>query len=262
MSYDEKSKLKVVIPRAKDVREASASKPATPNVPATQPQASVPAVAMTNKQYRERYLAPQTIAGTEIKFSKGGEFVHANNESQKIDKDRQFIVLADQVVAGWIKFNGEGVMPDKVMGLCYSDDFRLPERHELGNLDESEWELGPSGFDKKDPWLKQWHVPLQDVMTSALYTFSTNSKTGHNSISNLLRHYDRLVLRKPDHYPVVRLTVGGFQHKDSRIGWVPTPVFCVIGSVPCDDAAKPPESDDPFSDELPAMMQPKKKHSF
>jgi hypothetical protein len=250
MSYEEKAKLKVVIPRAKEVREASASKAMAP----VTPRASVPAVAETNKQYRERYLAPQSIAGTEIKFSKGGEFVHKNNEAEKIGEDRRFIVLADQTIAGWIKFNGHGVVPDKQMGLYYSDDYRIPERQELGDLDQSRWELGPNGIDKQDPWGKQWMVVLQDEATSELSTFVTNTKTGHTAVSNLLRHYDRLILRKPNHYPVVKLVAGGFQHKDSRIGWVPTPVFCAVGSVPCDGAAKPPV-DDPFNDDLPPNMK-------
>jgi hypothetical protein len=33
----------------------------------------------------------------------------------------------------------------------------------------------------------------------------------------------------PDQYPVVRLKIGGFQHKDDRVGWVKTPVIAVVG---------------------------------
>jgi hypothetical protein len=42
--------------------------------------------------------------------------------------------------------------------------------------------------------------------------------------------------------PVVKLKVGGFNHKDERIGWVPTPVFAVVGRAPRDSAAKPDTS--------------------
>jgi hypothetical protein len=251
-------KPKVVIPRAKEVREASTSKPAVPAstsgtvVPIT-PKASVPATAETNKQYRDRYLAPQTIAGTEVKFTKNGEFVHSNNESQKIHEDQRFIVLADQTLAGWIKWNGKGVAPDKHTGLYYDETYRLPEREELGDLDPAKWELAPNGIDKKDPWEKLWHVVLQDVMTSELFTFVTNSKTGHTAVSNLMRHYNRLRVRKADHYPIVKLVAGGYQHKDSRIGWIVTPSFVAMGSAPCDEAATPP-SDPPFNDELPPNM--------
>jgi hypothetical protein len=41
-------------------------------------------------------------------------------------------------------------------------------------------------------------------------------------VINLLREYDRLQ-KKADQYPVVRLSVGGFEHEDSRIGRVNVP---------------------------------------
>jgi hypothetical protein len=41
---------------------------------------------------------------------------------------------------------------------------------------------------------------------------------------------------------VVRLQAGGFNHSDARIGWVPTPVFVVIGRRSRDSAAKPDTS--------------------
>ena len=46
----------------------------------------------------------------------------------------------------------------------------------------------------------------------------------------------------PDQYPVVRLKIGGFNHRDDRVGWVATPVLAVVGRVPKDSAAKPDSS--------------------
>jgi hypothetical protein len=40
-------------------------------------------------------------------------------------------------------------------------------------------------------------------------------------------------------YPVVRLKPGGFQHKDSRVGWVAVPSFVVVGKASKDTAVKP-----------------------
>ena len=53
-------------------------------------------------------------------------------------------------------------------------------------------------------------------------------------------------------YPVVRLKVGGFNHRDERVGWVEVPVFAVVGRQPKDSAAKPdtsPAGD--MSDQIP-----------
>ena len=66
--------------------------------------------------------------------------------------------------------------------------------------------------------------------------------TGRRAVGNLLRHYDRMQRTHPDELPVVRLKVGGFQHRDERIGWVSTPVFAVVGRAPRDSAAKPDTS--------------------
>ena len=46
----------------------------------------------------------------------------------------------------------------------------------------------------------------------------------------------------PDELPVIRLGKGGFQHRDTRVGFVSTPVFVVVGRAPRDSAAKPDTS--------------------
>jgi hypothetical protein len=70
MPFEPKPKV-AVVPRAKEVREASKEV-------ATVAPRSVPAVAKTNEEYRKRYLeeiAPASIVGDGIKFSKDGDFV-------------------------------------------------------------------------------------------------------------------------------------------------------------------------------------------
>ena len=108
----------------------------------------------------------------------------------------------------------------------------------LGDDDPAEW---PDGLDNQpsDPWLHQQNLVLQQCDTKELFTYSTQSKTGRRAVGNLLRHYNRMRRSVSDDVPVVRLRVGGFQHRDDRIGWVPTPVFAVVGRAPRDEAARP-----------------------
>jgi hypothetical protein len=47
---------------------------------------------------------------------------------------------------------------------------------------------------------------------------------------------------KSNAYPVIKLKVGGFQHRDDRVGWVATPVLAVVGRAEKDSAAKPDAS--------------------
>ena len=42
---------------------------------------------------------------------------------------------------------------------------------------------------------------------------------------------------EPDVYPIVKLDVCGFQHRDERVGWVKTPIFPRIGKAPKSDVS-------------------------
>ena len=90
---------------------------------------------------------------------------------------------------------------------------------------------------------------MQNTETAELFTFTTSSKTGRRAVGKLLRHYQRMQRTRPDELPVIRLGKGGFKHNDSRVGWVDTPVFVVVGRAPRDSAAKPDTSLGTFLDD-------------
>jgi hypothetical protein len=85
-------------------------------------------------------------------------------------------------------------------------------------------------------------VVLQETASLEIFTFTTTSATGRRALGNLLRHYERLRRADTNLYPIVRLKPGGFQHKDSRVGWVAVPQFVVVGKAPKDTAVKPDTS--------------------
>jgi hypothetical protein len=191
------------------------------------------------RPYRDRYydeIAPASIVGRLVKFSKDGQFITADDE-QPVPSDAEFAVLADQTMIGWLKFNGDGEAPDREMGLLY-DGFVMPLRESLGDLDKSKWEMGLSN-EPQDPWQHFIYLVLQNTATQELFTYTTSSKTGRRACGNLLRHYDRMRKTHPDELPRVRLSAGGFEHKDSRVGWVSVPLFVVVGRTPRDGVATP-----------------------
>jgi hypothetical protein len=200
---------------------------------------------------REKYfdeIAPVSIAGQLVKFTKEGKFV-VSADGTEIDESKDFIFQADQTLIGYVRFNQEGP-PDRVMGLLY-EGFVMPPRETLGDLNESTWELGLDGK-PADPWQHHVYAVLQDPATSALYTFDAASKTARRAVGVLLRHYDRQMRTHPDTYPVVRLKRSGFNHRDQRVGWVHVPAFAVVGRAPKDSAVKPntsPSGD--LNDEIP-----------
>ena len=226
------------VPRTPSARELVAARQA--QAPVVQPEREI--VPTTPENYRARYLdecAPSGIVGRLVKFDKTGTFV-TSDDGEEVDEDAEFIAFCDQTVIGWQKFNGPGEPPDKVMGLLY-DNFIMPPRESLGDLDPKEWELGLDGKEQ-DPWQHAQMLVLQNTETQELYTFTTSSKTGRRAVSNLLKHFDRMQKANPGELPFVRLRRGSFAHKDERIGMVNVPVFVVCGRQPRDSVAKPDTS--------------------
>ena len=230
-------------------KKPAATKPVATNTPA--PPAKSVAVAPTTttavaapdtstpqQQYLDE-IAPAAIVGRLIKFGKDGTFITAD-DAEPIPEGTDFTVLADQTLIGWLRFRDDGQPTDRAMGLVY-DNFKMPERKELGDVDQTNWPAGLSGA-PEDPWKHHVYLVLQHADTAELYTFATSSQTGRRAVGNLLRHYDRMQRTHPNELPVVKLKVGGFQHKDERIGWVSTPVFAVVGRAPRDSVAKPDTS--------------------
>jgi hypothetical protein len=200
----------------------------------------------------EKFLdeeAPNRLVGRRIDFSKEGEFVIADTDD-KINPDTDFHALCGETLIEWIKFNGKDNPPTQIAGLLY-ENFELPSRESLGDNDYAEWPIGLSG-QPEDPWKRGTYIVIQDVDTKEFFTFVTRSKTGRTAAANLLRHYERLRKSHPGECPVVKLKVGGFEHKDSRVGWVKTPVFVVVGHAPVDSSARPDTSlGAEMNDELP-----------
>ena len=237
-------------------RELVAARKAATPAPVQTPEPRRAVAIAKNQDYRSRYLdevAPAGIAGRLIKWSKDATFITSDDE-EEIAADAEFILLADETLIGWIKFNGVGEPPERHAGLLF-DGYEMVEREDLGDLDQTKWELGLDG-QPADPWLHQQSIVLQNTETAELFTFSTTSKTGRRAVGILLRHYQRMQKTRPDELPVIKLGKGGYEHKDSRVGWVAVPVFVVVGRALRDGTAKPDTSIGRFiDDELPASMR-------
>jgi hypothetical protein len=219
----------------------SAAPPPQSTAIAIKPTTSLPAAPDTRTSV-QRYLdevSPTTIVGRLLKFSKEGKFVVADT-GEEIGRDEDFVALADQTLVGHIKFNPDGGPPERIMGLLY-EGFVVTATEELPDRDQSQWPIGLSGL-AEDPWRHVMYLVLQRCSSNELYTFVTQSTSGRRSVGDFLRHYDRDRKRHPDEYPVVRLTTGGFQPRDKRKPWTPTPVFVAVGHAPMDSAAKPDTS--------------------
>jgi hypothetical protein len=228
--------------KAAKAAKADTSVKVAPASTAVAPAKSATAVAMPdNRTSVQKYvdeIAPASIVGRLIKFSKDGSFVTAD-DGETVPEAAEFLALCDETLVGWIKFNREkdsDAPPERAMGLLYNG-FIMSRRDALGDTDKTQWEPGLSG-EPEDPWQHQVCLVLQNTETKELYTFATTSQTGRRAVGNLLKHFDRMQRANAGEVPVVRCKSGGFNHRDERIGWVPVPVFAVVGRAPRDSAAK------------------------
>lgn len=174
------------------------------------------------------------MSGTFMKFSKEGKFVKALDDNEEIPEGTTFIVIYDQTQGGWLKFTGKGNPPIRKQGPLFGG-FNPPKREELGDLDQTTWELGLSGK-PTDPWQLQLLLPLQHVETNELFVFQTTSATGRRAVDRVIQTCERMSRLEPNDYPVIKLRVSGFQHRDDRVGWVKTPAFERVGKAPKADA--------------------------
>jgi hypothetical protein len=221
------------------------------NVPTVTPPAAPPTV--DTRSPRDQFLDEVALAatpGVRVSFDgKRNGFVRGDN-GELIDGDTDFVFRAEETVISRLRFNGEGNPPTEYAGFLY-DGFKLPDRASLGDSDPAQWPIGLSGR-PEDPWLTRMYLVLQDPASGEVICFTTNSVTGRRAAGHLIRHFDRLCRTHPNHLPVVRLKVSGFQHKDPRVGFVPVPSFSIVGRVLKDASTIPDTSTEAdLNDQIP-----------
>jgi hypothetical protein len=136
----------------------------------------------------------------------------------------EFIAHANQLTTGWIKFSGNAVV-ERRMGRA-ADGFVPPERDELGDTDQSDWEAHDGEL--KDPWVFQHLLPFENPETGEVYIFTTSSIGGQIATEALAREWAKRIKRRGSRaLPIVRLAVT--QMKTKKYGDVARPCFEVVG---------------------------------
>ena len=132
---------------------------------------ALPDTRTPQQAYLDEIAPPSSLVGRPIKFDgKAGKWLFSDTD-EEIGPNTDFIALCDEILIGWIKFNGKGEQPDRIQGLLY-DGFIMPPQSTLPDRDPSKWELGLSG-EPDDPWQHQMCLVLQSPGTHELGTFAT-----------------------------------------------------------------------------------------
>jgi hypothetical protein len=177
------------------------------------------------------YLAKHSSSGTALRFSKDGKFIKPTCGDEEVPEGTRYAVIWDQTRGGCQRFNGKGERPDLKLDLVFGG--RPPTPEELGGSDPSQWPISDMTGKPENPWREVLMVPLQSIETGEVLVFSTMSITGLRAVSNLLTQSARLGAKDLDHYPVIALRAGGYEHR--KFGWVKVPAFERVGKAPKTD---------------------------
>jgi hypothetical protein len=156
-----------------------------------------------------------------LKFKKGEYFC----DNQEVQLGTQMIAHCIGYTQVWIKFVNNEFIERKIYRRAKGE--RPVERESLGDLNESQWNIGLNG-QPADPWVLQSLLPMENPETEDVCVFVSASAGGRRAIAELV---DRYVTRMRRHaasgQPMIRL------HKimmpTKKFGNVPRPLFDVVG---------------------------------
>jgi hypothetical protein len=109
-----------------------------------------------------------------------------------------------------------------------AEGYRIPDRENLGDNDESAWPVDSKGK-RRDPWQETAMLPLVDAASKAVFTFSTSSWGGRTAIGALMKEYAVHARQKPNDLPIVELGSGTKTSQDPTIGRYKIPTLKIIG---------------------------------
>jgi hypothetical protein len=174
-------------------------------------------------------VSNRNIVGKLLKFSKGDYL--AGEDAEEIDEGTQLVAMMHTLAIGWIKWVDN--KPDQQIMGTLVEGFKPPRRSELGDADETEWEIDEQSGQPRDPWQYSNYVIFKEVGKTGedenLYTFASSSKGGLGAIGDLCKVYGKSIRTKPDDLPIISLDVDAYEHSNKKFGRIKVPKFNVVG---------------------------------
>jgi hypothetical protein len=210
------------------------------------------ATAVTNGSQDpfEQLANAMAQAGKPLKFSKGRWLSGYGNEERSED-DVELIADVPGLMAGWRKWNDKKIVGTAIGSVA--DNYRPPQRKDLGDLDDAQWERDHNG-QPKDPWSFGFYLRLINPDDGEEYVYSATSDGARRAVCDLIKEFTRQRKKDPMHCaPVVKLATDFYRHKN--YGRVDIPKLEVVEWRASDNAATPPgpegSDDADLNDEVP-----------
>jgi hypothetical protein len=155
--------------------------------------------------------------GKILKFQKGKYYVG----DDEIAINSEMIAHITQLARGWVKFRG-GELVDRRIGKVV-EGFIVPKREDLDDNDESNWEKNDRG-ERRDPWVAQSYLPLENPETGELVVFVTGSAGGSTAVGTLVKTASHNLHKGQ---PLIQLGARSYKHK--QFGRIENPDFPIVG---------------------------------
>ena len=209
---------------------------------------TAPAGALAHPGNYDPYAAyGEQASATKVYITfKNGEYLFGS-EQEVIPEGTRFIANMPGLRIGWKRW-GNKVVTDERMGLL-AEGFRPPSRHELGDHDQSQWELDDKR-QPRDPWQQTNELTLRGVETGDEFVFATSGKGGIGAIGELCTTYGKLYRQKPGLAPLIELGRDSYQHK--VYGKTYFPVLKLVDWVREPDTEEPSAAPPPAAASAPA----------
>jgi len=189
------------------------------------PTISVPAMAQQQLPAKSDDGWGDTAAEMDSQFIRGTLMKFADwrwtkgKEGDKVEEGTQFLAIG--TAAAQVKWAGG----KPVQYVMRQPGKALPDRDELGDHDESLWELGPDNR-PRDPWQNTRFVYFLDPISMEMLTFSTSSGGGRSAVINLADQIKRMrELGRSGAIPVVELSA---EPMPTKFGLKSKPLFKVV----------------------------------
>ena len=229
-----------VIDRAGNIKKSQAitRSPAAPLPAAPEAQLPAPSGPISEEAFERNLAQWGNGAGTPLIFN-GLEGCYQSTGGEVVDVEGViFVAHLDETRKGWIKFNGEG-MPPTTISVGIMEDATLPSRGELGDLDESLWEIDKFRNQPTDPWQQEIRVPIVSAAADAtVYELTSRSLTALYAIRGLLERYGRHPQRKKGLVPLIMLDIGTYFNRNLNAN-KPKPVYRITGWCQKDGSTPP-----------------------
>jgi hypothetical protein len=125
----------------------------------------------------------------------------------------------------------------------------VPPRSELGDDDPADWQFGPDGYSKKDPWQETFYISLTRLRDDTQIAFGTSSDGGKRAISSLMR---AAAWRRPDEKPIITLGSSSYKNKKFNTN-TQKPIFAIRNWVG-EDGAQPAQIAPPAPAKRPTLV--------